>query len=32
MGESIENDDLPDSVDNITLDHDKTADDSIEFV
>ena len=32
MGESIEIDDLPDCVDNITLDHDQTANDSFEFV
>ena len=32
MGESIEIDDLPDSVNNMTLDHDKTANDLIEFV
>ena len=32
MGESIEIDDLHDSVNNITLDHDQTANDSFEFV
>ena len=32
MVESIEIDDLPDSVDDITLDHDQTANDLIEFV
>ena len=31
MGESIEIDKKPDIVDNITLDHDKTANDLIEF-
>ena len=31
MGESIEIDDLPDIVNNMTLDHDKTAYDLIEF-
>ena len=31
MGESIEIDVLPDSVDNMTLDHDKTDNDLIEY-
>ena len=32
MVESFEIDDLPDILDNITLDHDQTADDLIEIV
>ena len=32
MGESIEIDDLPDKLDNITLDYDKTDNDLIDFV